>query len=168
MKIILGIVILSALVFLFAPQEVYRIIDLINSDAQKFKPTVLGRLVFSDKNEVQHNFTLKRSGYYELGVLLNDSRIRIDSIEKQFNGEVLLEIYSKDKDLVFAENITKPKYFKPIDGNIDFAKKVALITVSLNTFKDGKNYYAKIKIPSRNDFLTSNVGELYFNLSGYY
>ena len=168
MKIILGVAILSALVFFFAPQEVYRIVDLISSDAQKFKPTLLGRLSFSDESEVRHNFTLKRSGYYELGVLLNDSQIRIDNIEKQFNGEVLLEVYSKDDDLVFAEYINKPKYFKPVDNDIDFAKKVALITVPLNTFRDGKDYYAKIIIPSRNDFLTSNVGELYFNLSGYY
>ncbi len=167
MKIILWTVIISALVFFLVPHEVYRIVDLISSDTKKFKPIVLGELKFLDNYEVRHNFTLKRSGYYELGILLNNRQIRIDSIEKQFNGEVLIEIYSQD-DLVYAESITKPKYFAPVDGNIDFAKKIALIIVPLNTFKNGKDYYTKIKISSKNDFLESKVGELYFSLSGYY
>jgi len=100
--------------------------------------------------------------------LLNESRIRVDSVEKQFNGEVLLEVYSNNDDLIFTESVIRPKYFKPLDDDIDFAKKVALITAPLNTFKDGKEYYIKIKIPSRNDFLTSGVGSLYVNLSAYY
>ncbi len=168
MKIILGIVILLALVFFLAPQEAYRIYDLISSDAQKFKPTVLERLVFSDENEAHNNFKVKRSGYYELGVLLNESRIRVDSVEKEFNGEVLFEVYTNDDDLAFTENVIRPKYFKPLDDDIDFVKKVALITVPLNTFKNGKEYYVKIKILSKNDFLTSGIGSLYVNLSGYY
>ena len=148
MRIILGIAVLLIIVFILVPHEVYRIVDLVNSDAQKFKPTVLERLVFSDKNEVRNNFMVKRSGYYELGVILNDRHIRVDSVEKQFNGDVLFEVYSNNDDLVFTENVIRPKYFKPLDDDIDFVKKVALITVPLNTFKNGKEYYmSKLKYP---------------------
>ncbi|MGR5166726.1 hypothetical protein ACPV5L_05875 [Vibrio astriarenae] len=168
MKIILGMVTILAVLFLSAPQDAYRIVDFIDSDSTKFNPVVVGQLNFSDEREELHEFTLQRSGYYEFGVLINEPDTRIATVEKQFSGDVLIEIYSKQDELVFSEIVTRPKYFKPIESDIDYARKIVFLTVPLNSFKYGKGYYIKLKLLNRNDFLTKELRYLYISLSGYY